>query len=311
MVTNRSPFLSPPYQATLRPTLLPTQGLGLAALPADSFSRRVLPLLPTPPMKPEAKQNLLATSSAEAPSFLPAGKNWELVFHDEFKGTDLNRKQWTTHYDESIGYGTNKGNAEEQWYTPDAFALKNGVLSIEAKPEVAKAGYPYKSGIITTQNSFATTYGYFEIRCQVPKGQGLWPAFWLLPSSCGWPPELDVMEVLGHETDKLYCTNHYKTPEKPHLSQLSAIQGSEDFANGFHTIGMLWEPDKLVWYVDGKEQVRHTEHIPQEPMYMLANLAIGGQWAGSPDKTTVFPAQFDIDYIRAYKEKPTSNPNCS
>jgi hypothetical protein len=86
MVTNRSPFLSPPYQATLRPALLPNQGLGLAALPADNFSRQALPLAPTtPPIKPEATQNLLATSAPEVPSFLPAGKNWELVFHDEFK----------------------------------------------------------------------------------------------------------------------------------------------------------------------------------------------------------------------------------
>ena len=167
----------------------------------------------------------------------------------------------------------------------------------------------YLSGIITSYGSFSMTHGYVEMRAKLPAGQGLWPAFWLLPQHYVKDvPEIDVMEFLGQDVGTLYHTYHYfdiednwnliSTPSYPSLT--------EDWTVDFHTFGMAWSPTEIVWYVDGDETKRITDNeflIPNQPMHLLANLAVGGNWPGEADETTPFPAIFEIDYIRAYKKK--------
>lgn len=181
----------------------------------------------------------------------------------------------------------------------DPFAIKNGALEITAARTgqgmaARLGGYAYTSGMISSQPSFAQRYGYFEMRATLPAGKGLWPAFWLLPSDLSWPPEIDVMESIG-DPATVYVTAHSKTAEAKGFE--AKLTGG-----GFHTFAVSWDPKSLIWYVDGAEVGRQaTPADMTKPMYLLANLALGGGWAGAPDATTRLPARYVIDYIRAYR----------
>lgn len=181
----------------------------------------------------------------------------------------------------------------------DPFSIDEGVLEITAQPTPMGAGgdietYPYVSGLISTQPSFSQTYGYFEMRAELPQGKGLWPAFWMLPKDDSWPPELDVVESIG-DPSQVYMTAHSKHGKSfgaearitPHI---------------FHTFAVSWDPRDVIWYIDGNEAGRVlTPEDMHKPMYLLANLAVGGNWPGAPDASTRFPAKLMIDYIRAYR----------
>jgi hypothetical protein len=155
---------------------------------------------------------------------------------------------------------------------------------------------------LETAHSFSQTYGYFEMRAELPAGQGLWPAFWLLPANGTWPPELDVMEMLGNEPNRVYQTAHSGATGTHTMVSSSAVVS--DTSAAFHTYGVDWEPDLITWYVDGQQVFQSaTPADMNQPMYMIANLAVGGDWPGSPDGSTAFPATMQIDYIRAYAAK--------
>ncbi|MEO1005422.1 MAG: family 16 glycosylhydrolase, partial [Cyanobacteria bacterium J06638_38] len=252
--------------------------------------------------------------------------DWELVFSDEFNGTSLDLSNWNTQY--YYGSRTNTFNNEEQYYLDDAFSFNNGVMSIvgqkletpiEAWETVDRdlltsqgkdLLFDYSSGMISGDNHHAFTYGYMEIRAQVPLGQSLWPAFWMLPSSGGWPPELDIMETLS-EIDpntnqlesNLYTTLHTPDSSLPggNFYQQSGYWGI-DFSRDFHTYAAEWNADSITWFVDGVELFTVDTGITQEPMYLLANLAIGGDWPGAINENTPDYSTFDIDYIRVYQD---------
>ena len=150
---------------------------------------------------------------------------------------------------------------------------------------------------------FAQQYGRFEIRCRVPKGKGLWPAFWLLPDPLAWPPEIDVLETLGHEPNKAYFTHHFRDEQRQRKSGGGSWTGP-DFTAGFHEFAVEWSPERIVWFVDGIERFKSEKSIPNARMYMLVNLAVGGGWPGSPDETTQFPAALGVDYVRVYEKAP-------
>jgi hypothetical protein len=173
-----------------------------------------------------------------APPWHPTSdSNWELVFSDEFDGNALDANKWHTRYTNHNHYGgrTNPWNHEDQYYvgddevidgvTYDAFEFENGVLKIvgqeAAQPITAAIEDPlegheaiktfnYTSGILNGQNKAAFTYGYMEMRAKVPAGQGLWPAFWMMPTDGTWPPEIDIMETLGHRMDTVFTSFHYQ-----------------------------------------------------------------------------------------------------
>lgn len=182
------------------------------------------------------------------------------------------------------------------------FRVQGGMLEIRFdKAPAALAdklgGFEYVSGLITTQPSFTQTYGYFEMRAKLPRGKGLWPAFWLLPADLSWPPEIDIMENVG-DPSKVYMTLH---------SNAAKVEGKEHPVSPgeFHTYAVSWDKDQVVWFVDGREVRREkTPADMHKPMYMLANIASGGDWAGTPDATTPLPATLTIDFIRAYRFAP-------
>jgi beta-glucanase (GH16 family) len=249
-----------------------------------------------------------------------------LTFSDEFNGLSIwngATGTWSTNwwyndewglYPKSNG-GTLEGNGELQWYINDNYAatsavnpwsVNNGVLSITADKASSTISplinnYKYTSGELNTWHSFSQTYGYFEISAKLPAGQGLWPAFWLLQEDGDWPPEIDVMEVLGQDTTKLYSTVHTEQTGSHTASYFNAV--TSDMAASFRRYGVNWQADKITFYFDGKVvgQVATPADL-HEPMYMIVNLAVGGSWPGAPNASTVFPATLQVDYIRVYSD---------
>lgn len=189
----------------------------------------------------------------------------------------------------------------------DPFRLVDGKLEIVAEPLKEDLrqftwGRSYTSGLLTTKASFSQTYGLFEIRAKMPKGKGLWPAFWLLPVNRAWPPEIDVLEVLGDNTKKLYVAWHSNVGDK-HTAEAKPID-VPDMSAEFHTYSVVWEKDTLLWFFDDVQVAsKSTPEDFHQPMFMLINLAVGGGWPGSPDKTTQFPAKYTIDWVRAYARR--------
>ncbi len=219
---------------------------------------------------------------------------WQMVFGDDFDGSSLDEQKWTSAYP----WGRDRSSVGElQYYAEDAFELDSGKLRIIAKPS-SRGTHNYDSGLISSHKSFTTQYGRFEIRCKMVNGKGLWPAFWLLPITTEWPPEIDVFESYGHKPDTVSMHAHYEEGGK-HRDSGETFQGP-DFTQDFHTFAVEWSPEKIVWFVDGVKRHELVGKSPHEPMYMLANMAVGG-YAGSPDASTPFPASFDIDYIRVYE----------
>ena len=209
-------------------------------------------------------------------------------------------------------------NGEQEWYINANYAptatirpwtISDGILALSAAlaaPSIQPLidGYQYTSGAINTSQSFSQTYGYFEMRAELPAGQGYWPAFWLLPENGSWPPEIDVIEMLGNNPSVYYTSIHSGTAS----AEVNAGQGNTvlDTSAGFHTYGVDWEPEFITFYFDGSPVYQTpTPADMNTPMYMIANLAVGGSWPGDVDASTPFPGQMQIDYIRAYATLPT------
>ncbi|MDB6022114.1 MAG: Beta-glucanase/Beta-glucan synthetase [Pedosphaera sp.] len=226
---------------------------------------------------------------------------WKLTFADEFNGSQLDTNKWNL----QDPWGRER-NLELQAYVKDAFETVDGILRIKAEKRPAfYAGKErnYTSGMLTTYGKFSQRYGRFEIRCRIPKGKGMWPAFWLLPDPLGWPPEIDILEILGHEPGKLYMTHHFRNDQRQHKSHGGQWAGP-DFSKEFHEFAVEWTPQEIKWLVDGIERCHSTDSIPQTKMYILLNLAVGGDWPGAPDDQTHFPAAFEVDYVRVYEQVP-------
>ncbi|HWE72764.1 MAG TPA: family 16 glycosylhydrolase [Stellaceae bacterium] len=246
------------------------------------------------------------------------------TFDDEFDSLNLwngTSGTWDTTAQFASTYGNGyslPSNGEQEWYINSNYAptssvqpwtVNNGVLTLSAAPASSSIssqidGYQYTSGQINTSQSFSQTYGYFEMRAELPAGQGTWPAFWLLPENGSWPPEIDAMEMLGNNPATYYTSIHSGSA----ANEINAGQGDTvaDTSSGYHTYGVDWEPDHITYYFDGQEVYQTaTPADMNTPMYMIANLALGGPWGGNVDGTTSFPANMNIDWIRAYASLPS------
>jgi beta-glucanase (GH16 family) len=226
-------------------------------------------------------------------------QGWKLTFQDEFNGNKLDPAKWNTAY-----YHGKIVNHELQAYTKDAFKVTDGVMNIVA--EKKKATYDgkameYTSGVMTTLGKFEQEYGYFEARCKVPYGVGFWPAFWMLSSSLTWPPEIDIFEYIGHEKNIIHCTSHWRDAASgKHQAEAHQVDAMMDYSAGFHNYAVEWEPGKITWYVDAQPVAVCKKEVPKGKFYLILNLAVGGDWPGTPGKDAVFPNSFAIDYVRGY-----------
>ncbi len=240
---------------------------------------------------------------------LPVGQTggWQLTFEDEFNGTTLDVAKWQP---QDLWCGIR--NNELQAYQPENARVSGGFLHLVAEKRSANLDYcgvtridkRYASGIAITMDKFDQKYGYFEAKIKVPKGNGLWPAFWMMPYHT-WPPEIDIMEILGRDTKTMYMTNHWGTASNPQKNGGSFA--GIDFSADFHVFGAKWTASDITWYVDGTQRFRSTSGIPSQPFFMMLNLAVGGSWPGSPDSSTPFPSEMLVDYARAWRPVSCSN----
>lgn len=262
----------------------------------------------------------------------PPGLEMRQTFAEEFEGKAVDTKRWNRTYgprngDKAVGARSLWSNGELQIYFDpdylglgiDPFTFADGALTIVAlplpprvknavfgdlarQPNLLPAGsslprIEYSSGAITTRDVFKQQYGYFEIRAKWSTGKGVWPAFWLLPATGAWPPEIDVIEAHGDKPGIAFQTIH--STVAPRNGQVAEVTGSQQ---EYHLYGVLWMPDRVDYYVDGKKT--GTMVAPSDlnqPMYLLANLAIGGHWPGFPDPDPKFRATYTIDHIRVWQ----------
>ncbi len=242
--------------------------------------------------------NLLALLLAQwIPAAPPGLVAWVPTLQTEFEGTALDTSQWSAIYP-----GTDIWNEESEAYLPSQASVSDGMLHLRAEkiPSlVFGRTQPYRSGIVTTLGKWSQRYGYFEIRAKMPAGKGMWPAFWGLPVSRDWPPEIDVLEILGDTPKQVHMTSHWGL--LPLHLQKSNLWKGPDFSQDFHRFGVEWTPRRLRWYVDDTLRGENLQGVPTVPFYWLLNLAVGGTWPGYPDSTTVFPSEFQIDWMRAWQ----------
>ncbi len=246
-------------------------------------------------------------------------EGYNLKWEDQFEGESLNRDDWNVELHDP-GWVNN----ELQSYvdSPENIYLQDGSLVLKPVENMNEDGsVSYTSGRINTQHKHDFKYGLFEARVKVPEGQGFLPAFWMMPTDENlygqWPRcgEIDIMEVLGNNTDTSYGTIHYGNPHSESQGSYTLDEGS--FSEEYHVFDVEWEPGKISWYVDGK--LIHTEDnwysategqgeitypAPfDQPFYIILNLAVGGNWPGNPDDTTdIKNSAYYIDYVKVYQK---------
>lgn len=239
-------------------------------------------------------------------TFLAQGQTWQLIWADEFDGTTINANNWT----HDIGTGFNGwGNNELQSYTSSSnnSQVSNGTLKINAL-EQNFGQSNYTSARISSKNKFSFQYGKIEARIKMPLGQGLWPAFWMLGQNIdavSWPQcgEIDVVEHVNNNPE-INGTMHWDAGG--HASWGSATPCD---ASQFHTYSVIWDETTIRWYLDDLEyhsanitdSINSTEEFHQT-FFLILNIAVGGNWPGSPNASTVFPATMEVDYVRVYQE---------
>jgi beta-glucanase (GH16 family) len=230
---------------------------------------------------------------------------WKLAWGDDFEGASgaaADASKWA--YDT----GPNWYNNELQDYTSGASNASldgNGNLVIEARKE-AREGRQYTSARLKTEGKKTFTYGRIEGRMKLPYGQGMWPAFWMLGGN-SWPTtgEIDIVENLGREPSIAHGTMHgpgYSGADGP--TAAFTLPGGAKFADDFHVFAIEWETNTIRWYVDGNlystrtpADTKGNTWVFDHPFFIILNLAVGGDWPGNPDGTTVFPQKMLIDYI--------------
>lgn len=239
-----------------------------------------------------------------------AGDGERVLLDENFDGETLDKEVWNyCHWWNDDGC-TISSNDELEWYLPSQVVLKDGTLQLIADPTTVQASdgkqYDYVSGMVTTgpatyqgQPKLAFTYGQVDVKFKVPAGQGLWPAIWLLPASGESRPEIDMLEVLGQTPNKLRITFHPKDRSAPEPSRYYVLPTGYGMADTWHTISLNWSHESLKFYLDGTTiWSLSSSSVPNEPMYLVMNLAVRGPASGSPNKLTRFPAVFEIDHVR-------------
>ncbi len=235
-----------------------------------------------------------------------------LVWSDEFNGTALDAANWSFENGDGCPSMCGWGNNELEYYRPENLSFDGSNMIIEARKE-AFGGRQYTSSKIVSRGKKTFKFGKIEFRAKLPKGKGIWPAFWMLPQNNvfgGWPKsgELDILEMVGHEPNKVYGTLHFGPgPGSTQISRGYTLNGS-DFSADFHTFSIVWDTNSIEWFVDGNlfSTVKHTDmgsatYPFNEDFFFIINLAVGGQWPGAPDATTVFPQRLIVDYVRVYQ----------
>ncbi len=232
-----------------------------------------------------------------------------LVWSDEFNGTSLDQTAWT-HETGAGGWGNN----ELQYYRPDNTYLTAGNLIIEARKENFN-GASYTSSRLITKGKKEFTFGRIDIRAAVPEGQGIWPALWMLGAninSVSWPAcgEIDIMELIGSEPNRVHGTAHYGANFNQHQSKGNSktLPGTAKYGDEFHVYSVIWEQDQIRWLIDDVQffEIKAADVAPaaypfNQPFFFIFNVAVGGNWPGNPNNNTIFPQRMIVDYVRVFQ----------
>lgn len=225
-----------------------------------------------------------------------SGEDYVLVFEDNFDGTSMDPSKWfvrrrDVHQKQTLNSAS-----------PEMASTRDGSLRMSAKPTPENPAYPYTAAYIDTDGLFAQTYGKIEFRMRGQHAPGLWYAVWARPWSTNAVPEIDV-EFLARNTTQVWLVNHWDVPPIPadDRRQYMTVGGMD--ITQFHTYSILWTREFVEWQIDGKTYM-HVEGrgVPHEPMFWIMNSWVGG-WAGDVSPSTVFPAEFEVDYFRVYRPK--------
>jgi len=258
-----------------------------------------------------------ATAQTTNPQSAPPG--WKLVWSDEFNGPDgspVDSSKWVS----EVG-GNGWGNQELEYYTarPQNAIQQGGNLVITVLAEKYTGSdsvtRDYTSARLKAEGKFSRKYGRFEARIKIPKGQGIWPAFWMLGDDIdrvNWPicGEIDIMENIGKEPAVVHGTIHGPGYNGEHgIGSPFTLPDKARFADDFHTYAVEWAPRAIRFFVDDHlyatrtpaELPKGTKWVYNHPFFILLNVAVGGGWPGSPDSTTIFPQTMLVDYVRVYK----------
>jgi len=236
-----------------------------------------------------------------------AQTTWQLVWSDEFSGTLLDGAKWSPEFGNG-GWGNN----ESQYYTnaTENLAVENGQLVITARHEGSGAT-EYTSARIITKDHYEFQYGKVEARMKLPMGQGFWPAFWMIGANIddvSWPAcgEIDIMEQVSNEYST-HGTVHWNNNGHVYLGNGYNVDPTQ-----YHVYGIIWEDNLIRWYVDGIQFYQFTVQPSNNsddgfghPFFLILNLAIGGNWPGYPDASTLFPSSMMVDYVRVYQPAST------
>jgi beta-glucanase (GH16 family) len=287
------------------------------------------PASPPPPPPPAVNVNidnptLTVADNVDVNHDVPT--SWTLIWNDEFDATRLDPEVWFFENGDGSQYGIpGWGNNELQWYLEDSAELREGLLVITAREE-SVGGKNYTSARINTRNRFAFRYGRIEARIRLPGGQGIWPAFWMLPQEDvygTWAAsgEIDIVEAVNLGAaggNTIFGTIHYggEFPDNTFSTNEGGYEVSGDLTAEFHTYALEWDSTvpQMRWYVDETlYSVQNdwftddNEPFPapfDQPFYILLNVAVGGNFPGPPNPATVFPVAMEVDYVRVYSGEP-------
>jgi beta-glucanase (GH16 family) len=251
----------------------------------------------------------------------PDAEDLKMVWNDEFDGEFINLEKWSYDTADGCQFGPNLcgwGNNELEYYTerPENSYIEDGKLVIKAIREVPfyLGKHRYTSARMVTKNKGDWTYGRVDVRAKLPKGQGMWPAIWMLPTDTiygGWPQsgEIDIMENIGSEPNKVFGTIHYGHDFWRYDTQYYDVD-TIDFSQDFHVYSVIWTEHCIQFQVDGNDvgvpntrsSVLPTTYPFDQPFHLILNVAVGGNLPGNPDSSTQFPQTFEVDYVRVYQE---------
>lgn len=277
---------------------------------------------PPPPPPPTRNVNINNPTLTVADNDqVSPGDTLTLVWADEFNDAQLDPELWFFETGDGSQYGIpGWGNNELQYYDPDNASLANGLLLIEARSEMSN-GFNYTSARIHTRDRFAFRYGRIEARIRLPGGQGIWPAFWMLPQDDqygGWAAsgEIDIMEAVnlgGTGGNDVHGTIHYGGEWPANVFSGETYLVPADATAEFHTYAVEWDTSEIRWYVDDvlysmRNSWNSTGGAFPAPFdqhfYILLNVAVGGNFPGNPDGSTFFPVSMEVDWVRVYSGEP-------
>lgn len=239
-------------------------------------------------------------------------EGYNLYWNDEFNGTSVSSDNWS--FETGTGNG-GWGNNELQYYTADNAIVEDETLIIEARKEQVGSS-AYTSARLISKNKVSFKYGRVDIRALMPHGKGLWPALWMLGeniTSVSWPAcgEIDIMEMIGNDNNSLekivHGTIHYDNNGHAEAGGSHTLS-TGSLVTSYYVYTIIWDETSIRWYID--DFLYHQENITSadksefhQNFWFIMNVAVGGNWPGSPNEATIFPQRMKVDYIRVFQKE--------